>query len=1578
MSRGRTDADGRFLLEFVPEGKSVLRIDGRHGGADGSVDYGTYEVQVRAVPGVVTPLPFTSWLTPIDHANDIQIASPTMRETVVTSPRLPGFQMIIPAGTILTDWDGKRINRISLTPVRADRPPFPLPREVMFNDYFTAQPGGTKLWTVTGQRGAAKVIYPNHGNGLPGARSTFWHYHPETVGWLPYGHATVSADGKSVVPDEGVTVYDFMGGGKPTDSGTAAKAQTPAGGQSDSSKGGDPVDLASGLFSRSMTDLSISDILPISLTRSYMSSDANYRDFGLGMSLSYEMFPELTGGSTGTAAAEEYSQLVIETPTSGIAFQNTTPAYGDFSDALFVAQTQPGPFLGAQATWTGNGFAVKQRNGMLYAFGYHSPLTYMQDRFGNRVSLTYEQVGLKAGKPANRVVRVTSPSGRFIQFTWADLYPQGQNGSYASPTGTDIYVIQSAIDNLGRQVAYTYDSCGRLTAVKDPHAIGAGLSDLTTLTWTTSAPALGAGACPKLTGANAPLNLLASINDQSTNLIVRNDQYEWSYQIGNTTYTSPYSCETPISGGALGTVVNGRVCHQQLAPPNSSGFATYSYAYKNVDANENIGQTVVTDPRSNTHVVNFQPPSQQAGVPTPAYSPGYPISETYAANDNANAQTWSYQRDPATSTLLQVTAPVLTEEGESAGRVTAFCYDNTTYLGSTASGSPLRPWNLTSVVRNLQSGSNACPSTVPTGGTSPTQNATTLFTYSPLYNLVTSITDPNNHTTTFCRISGQANCPSQTYTLEEAASVIDANGNPTSIGYRFNGQVLSSSRVASTANSTQTIQTAFSYDHDDLASVTGTGSMTAPQVAGRVSTIYTDAVGRSIQQTDPLGNISTTAYDPVFGPTQVTDANGTFENFAYNSNGNLFRAFQPKGTIQFAYNAANLVTGTTDPLNAQASSYYDASQNLTCTIDRNGNQANFTYDSLNRRTKATYYVGSTSGCAGTPGTVDSIVTYGYDHGNRVLTITDLAGGTLTRQFDDLDRMTSDAQTQAGSGAAIGTTTYTYDIGGRLISLTPTNVTPQNFVYDQGNRLAAIIRTNGSTVCFNYDTADRRTSVVYPSSTTANYSFDSLSDTLAILYSWKGQYTPGAPGTPITSGTPGTCMPGTNVGPGTGNLSYSYDQDGRQIGRGGSFFTFVPPSPFAPSTVSYNADNQLTLWNGLYNFYDPNGNLTCAGSSSSTAPTAQNPCPGQAFTWDARQRMITAGPQPGVSGALAESYVYDGLSRRQSVAVPSAATKATYLYSGLNPVSINTANTGSGATVDRTNILTGLGLDERYTILGSSAANSGSVITDIQGSTVQIEANLTTEVAYAYPPFGSSGAPSATSLNPFRYTGREASDNTGLTYLRGRYYAPQLSRFVSEDPLGLVAGPNIYAYVGNDPLNAIDPTGQFLFLITGGVGAAVGGLADLGHQLYANGGNFGQVSWGEVGVSAAFGGLAGAGLPFVGSGIAALGGGALSQYAGAAALGAAVNTGQYLTTNAINGTDSTIGGALFSAGTGALGGLAGGPISNPYMFTFISPFSQASSAAIANTTVSTVTRNLAGDIISGLTPPAQAATNPNCQ
>ncbi len=50
------------------------------------------------------------------------------------------------------------------------------------------------------------------------------------------------------------------------------------------------------------------------------------------------------------------------------------------------------------------------------------------------------------------------------------------------------------------------------------------------------------------------------------------------------------------------------------------------------------------------------------------------------------------------------------------------------------------------------------------------------------------------------------------------------------------------------------------------------------------------------------------------------------------------------------------------------------------------------------------------------------------------------------------------------------------------------------------------------------------------------------------------------------------------------------------------------------------------------------------------------------------------------------------------------------------------------------------------------------------------------------------------------------DETGLYQVRARYYSPTLRRFISEDPSGLSAGINQFAYGGNDPINFSDPTG----------------------------------------------------------------------------------------------------------------------------------------------------------------------------
>ena len=60
---------------------------------------------------------------------------------------------------------------------------------------------------------------------------------------------------------------------------------------------------------------------------------------------------------------------------------------------------------------------------------------------------------------------------------------------------------------------------------------------------------------------------------------------------------------------------------------------------------------------------------------------------------------------------------------------------------------------------------------------------------------------------------------------------------------------------------------------------------------------------------------------------------------------------------------------------------------------------------------------------------------------------------------------------------------------------------------------------------------------------------------------------------------------------------------------------------------------------------------------------------------------------------------------------------------------------------------------------------------------------------------------------FAFTGQMWDADAGLQYNRARWYDPETGRFVSQDPKSFAAGdPNLYRYVTNDPLNAVDPTG----------------------------------------------------------------------------------------------------------------------------------------------------------------------------
>jgi RHS repeat-associated protein len=65
------------------------------------------------------------------------------------------------------------------------------------------------------------------------------------------------------------------------------------------------------------------------------------------------------------------------------------------------------------------------------------------------------------------------------------------------------------------------------------------------------------------------------------------------------------------------------------------------------------------------------------------------------------------------------------------------------------------------------------------------------------------------------------------------------------------------------------------------------------------------------------------------------------------------------------------------------------------------------------------------------------------------------------------------------------------------------------------------------------------------------------------------------------------------------------------------------------------------------------------------------------------------------------------------------------------------------------------------------------------------------------------------INTTIFTGRQYDPESQIYYYRARYYSPQIGRFISRDPLRNAEqrqGPNIYEYVWDNPVNAVDPTG----------------------------------------------------------------------------------------------------------------------------------------------------------------------------
>ncbi len=220
-----------------------------------------------------------------------------------------------------------------------------------------------------------------------------------------------------------------------------------------------------------------------------------------------------------------------------------------------------------------------------------------------------------------------------------------------------------------------------------------------------------------------------------------------------------------------------------------------------------------------------------------------------------------------------------------------------------------------------------------------------------------------------------------------------------------------------------------------------------------------------------------------------------------------------------------------------------------------------------------------------------------------------------------------------------------------------------------------------------------------------------------------------------------------------------------------------------SNYTYQAFNRLTAANSDTFAYNANGNLTSKTNASGS----------WTYTWDFENRL----KQATKSGGVSVTYAYDALGRRiQRTSSAGGTTK--FVYDGDD---VLRDLDGSGAAI--ADYLNGPGVDNniRQTVSGTSSY----FIQDYLGSTRALaDASGNVTESLVYDSFGNVTSGSASTR--YTYTGREADVDTGLLYYRARWYDPHGGRFVSEDPIGLGGGINVFAYVENNPLRFTDPSG----------------------------------------------------------------------------------------------------------------------------------------------------------------------------
>jgi RHS repeat-associated protein len=1057
-----TDKTGRFLLENVPAGKHTLHVEGSAASKSGR-RYGDYEIVVTLRANATTTLDDSLWMTRLDAAGDRKITSPTSAIRM-TNPKIPGFEVRIPAGSRVTDRQGRTLHRLNLSAVPLDRPPFALPAGVTVSAYFTVQPGGAYF-----SKGA-QIVYPNYHHLRPRSRVTFWDYDAKDRGWFEYGKGRVTANGKQIVPDKGVRVWKLSGAMAATNPPPPAK-----GSKTKAPPVGDPVDPYSGLFKYDKTDLSIGGSMPFNLTRTYRQGDHYAYELGAG-------FTTVLDTRLAFSGTTNIKLKLVLTGGTAVDFVRTNGGTDQYT-GIYEARNDDAwsgtvvQYVASRSLWL-----LTKPDGSSMEFLLGGPVTAITTKTGLRTTVTrgYRNI-------VNSLQQVNFPDGRWIRFDGDEIW-----------------------DNAGRHVHYTFDSLQRLTQVKDADG------SITKYAYS--------GNSDDLISITDPRGIKFLQNEYAGDVIhkqtlANGGTYTYNYVCID---PPPESTDGSSGGGSGGGGGGGPVTdgpapgdsgsEQERAStpcqPTKKYFATEitnpNGSVDQIRWNEDGGWTKIdnvdadpADPRRRV----VQVLDDDGRIAEMSYGADRSVKYTYNGLGDVETDTTAIDDDHSATIHYGYSGHDLTSITDALGKVTQIQYDAKHRVTSVTD-----PTQRTTLF--TYSGVDPRPVTV----TDPGGKVTRLvYEHGDLV----SMTDPLGHTTTeFADAAGRTSrvtdALGRTAELEYAPSghllsATDHKGNATKLQYNENGSIAKitdarGGEIRATYDEMEQLAT-YTDANDETESVLRDieGNITSLTDRRGVRTVFRhDALSREIFAgfgahsggggDDEFASTQSYSWDQANRLTSVDDSESGTTTISYDGRDLSTQVSSPDADLTYEFDAAGRRTSMRVGSGTPTTYAYDDAGRLAG-LSRGGISAALSYDGAGRRTGATLPGGlalaDTLDDAGrlvsrryTPsGGTPATVNYAYGATDRrvaswgELDVTRLPATVASSTFDEANHLLSRGAAvltydDAGNLTSDGQRTFTWNSRGQLSTVTDGN-DETNYAYDPLGRHSTTA-AGGTVMHFAYD------------------------------------------------------------------------------------------------------------------------------------------------------------------------------------------------------------------------------------------------------------------------------------------------------------------------------------------------------------------------------------------------------------------------------------------------------------------------------------------------------------------------------